>query len=72
MVIDPQPAMTPLLFQARPPVARPPHRVVQIERPKHALTLAKIAGLVALTSLGVVLTVTVVAGVALFAILSIR
>jgi hypothetical protein len=36
------------------------------------LTLAKIAGLVAITSLGVVVTVTVVAGVALFAILSIR
>lgn len=72
MAIDPQPAMTPLLFQARPPAARPPHRVVQVEEPPRALTLAKIVGLVALTTAGVALTIAVVAGAAVFAILNIR
>lgn len=72
MAIDPQPAMTPPVFRVHPPAARPPHRVVQVDRSPHVLTLGKIAGLVALTTLGAALSVTVAVGVAFFAILNIR
>jgi len=69
--IDPQPATTPLLFQARPP-ARPPHRVVQVERRSRFGTLARISGLVVLTTVGVAVVATVAAGATFFAILNIR
>ena len=69
MSIDPQSATTPLYLQARP--FRPPHGLVIVTRPPRALTLTKIAGLMALTTIGVALTLAVVAGSALFAILNI-
>ena len=71
MAINPQPATTPLLFSARPPATRPPHRVVLVERTSRAWTLAKLAGLVTVTTLGVALTAAVVFGAAVFAILNI-
>ena len=70
MSINPQPATTALPFRTRP-MARPPHRVVQVERPARTLTFAKISGLIALTTVGVALTVAVLAGVAIFAVLKI-
>ena len=72
MAIDPQPAMTPLVFQARPAATRPRHRVVQVERPRRGLAFAKLAGLAALTTFGVTLTVAVIAGLAVFAVLNMR
>jgi hypothetical protein len=45
--------------------------VVVVERPSRAWTLAKLAGLVTITTLGVALTTAVVAGAAVFAILNI-
>jgi hypothetical protein len=71
VAIDPQPATTPLLFSARPPATRPPHRVVLVERPSRTWTLAKLAGLVTVTTLGVALTAAVVVGAVVFAILNI-
>jgi len=70
VAITPQPATTPLLFSARP-ATRPPHRVVLAERPSRLFTLAKLAGLVTVTTLGVALTTAVVFGAAMFAILNI-
>ena len=71
MAINPQPATTPLPFSARPPATRPPHRVVLVERPARAWTLAKLAGLVTVATLGVALTAAVVVGAAALAILNI-
>ena len=72
MAIDPQPATAAPLFPTRPPAPRLPHRVVLADRPSRALALAKLAGLVTLTTLGVALTTAVVVGAALFAALNIR
>jgi hypothetical protein len=69
MAIDLQSAMTPLYFQARP--ERPEQGLVPAIPPRRALALAKLAGLVVLTTIGAVLVTTVVAGSALFTILSI-
>jgi len=71
VTINPQPATTPLLFSARPPATRPPHRVMLVERTSPAWTLAKLAGLLTVTTLGVALTAAVVFGAAVFAILNI-
>ena len=71
MAIDPQPATTPVPFLTRPPATRPPHRVVLVDRPSRVWTLAKLAGLVTVTTLGVALTTAVVVGAAVFAVLNI-
>ncbi len=69
MAIDPQSAMTPLYFQARP--TRPRPGLVPVT-PRHRLrALAGIAGLVTLTTIGATVLITVVVGSALFAILNI-
>jgi len=68
MAIETQSATTPLYFQARP--ARLPQGVVAVEPPRRALALAKLAGLVLLTTIGVTIVTAVVAGSALFTILN--
>ncbi len=68
MAIETQSAMTPLYFQARP--TRPPHGVVPVAAPRPARALAKLAGLVVLTTIGVTIVTAVVAGTALFTILN--
>lgn len=72
MAINPQPATTPAPFPTRPPATRPPHRVVLVERPLRRRTLAKLAGLLTVTTVGVALTTVAVAGGALLTILNIR
>jgi hypothetical protein len=69
MAIDPQSAMTPLYFQARP--TRPEQGLVPAVPPRRALALAKIAGLVVVTTIGVAFVTAVAAGSALFTILNI-
>ena len=69
MAIDTQSAMTPLYFQARP--ERRPQGFVPVETPRRALALAKLAGLVVLTTIGVTIVTAVAAGSALFTILNI-
>jgi len=71
VAINPQPATTPLPFPTRPPATRPPHRVALVERPSRAWTLAKLAGLVTVTTLGVALTTAFFVGAAVFAVLNI-
>ena len=71
MAISPQPATAPLPFRTRPPSTRPPHRVVLVEGPSRAWTLAKLAGLLTVTTLGVALTTAVIVGAAVFAVLNI-
>ena len=56
--------------RTRPRLARSPHELVLVEHPPRALTIAKIAGLVAITTLGVALATAILAGGVLFAILS--
>jgi hypothetical protein len=68
MAIDTQSAMTPLYLQARP--ERRPQGVVAVEAPRRALALAKLAGLVVLTTIGVTMVTAVAAGSALFTILN--
>jgi hypothetical protein len=69
MAIDPQSAMTPLYFQARP--TRPRPGLVPVARPRRLRALAQIAGLITLTTIGVTLVIAVATGSALFAILNI-
>jgi len=47
-----------------------PHELVPVEPPKRAWTLAKIAGLLAVTGVGVTLLLAIVVGAALFALLN--
>jgi hypothetical protein len=68
MAIDTQSAMTPLYFPARP--ERRPQGVVPVDAPRPALALAKLAGLVVLTTIGVTIVTAVAVGTALFAILN--
>jgi len=49
-----------------------PHSFAVIEEPARSWTLAKIAGLVAITALSAALTAAIVIGAALFAVLTIR
>jgi hypothetical protein len=68
MAIDTQSAMTPLYFQARP--ERPEPGLVPAVAPRRALALAKLAGLVVLTTIGVTIVTAVAAGSAMFTILN--
>jgi hypothetical protein len=56
---------------AQPLPASSPHSLVLIEEPVLAWTVAKIAGLVAITALSAALTAAIVIGAALFAVLTI-
>ena len=69
MAIDPQSAMRPLYFQARPERPRP--GLVPVVPPRRLRALAQVAGLAAVTTIGVALVIAVTVGVALFAILNI-
>jgi hypothetical protein len=63
-----QPATADTAPSARPPLPRSPHELVLIEEAPRALTLAKIAGLLAITTFGAALSTAIVAGTALFAL----
>jgi hypothetical protein len=69
MAIDPQSAMTPLYFQARPERPRP--GLVPAVAPRRLRAIAQVAGLVILTTVAVTLVITVTIGAALFTILNI-
>jgi hypothetical protein len=69
MATDPQSAMTPLYLHARP--ERPQPGLLPVVAPRRVRALAHVAGLVALTTIGVALVVTVAAGAVLFAILNV-
>ena len=80
MAIAHQPAMTADPLQARPRSAQPgstrpapvhsPHEVVLVEEPPRAWTLAKIAGLVAVTAATTALVAAVIAGGMLFTMMT--
>jgi hypothetical protein len=69
VAIDPQSAMTPLFLRARPERPRP--GLLPVVAPHRLRALAQIAGLAALTTIGVTLVIAVTVGAALFAILNI-
>ena len=75
MAIAHQPAMTTEAVPTRPPApagfARSGHELVLVDEPVRAWTLAKIVGLVAITAISAAVAVAIVAGGALFAILTI-
>jgi len=56
----------------RPAGSRSVHGLVPVEEPSRAWTVAKIAGLVALTALSAALATAIVVGGALFAVLNLR
>lgn len=70
MTIAQQPAMTEAPVRRGPRLVNSPHELVSVEPSKPALTLAKIAGLVAITAIGVTLLLAIVVGGALFALLN--
>jgi hypothetical protein len=76
MAIAHQPAMTTEAVSTRPPPlpnpTRSAHELKLVEEPPRALTLAKIVGLVGITAVSVALCAAIVAGGALFAILTFR
>lgn len=72
MTIAHQSAMTEERVRARPSPVSSPHQLVLVEQESPARTLAKIACLVAIAALGMTLAIAIVAGGALFALLSFR
>ena len=72
MAIAPQTAMTEERARPRPPIVHSPHQLVPFARPRPARTLAKIAGLVGVAALGTAFAVAIVAGSALFLLLSLN
>jgi len=72
VAIAPQSAMSEERVRPRPPIVRSPHQLVPVDRPSPARTLAKIAGLVAVAALGTAFAVAIVAGAALFLLLSLN
>ena len=72
MAIAQQPAMTTEAITTRPQFPRSPHELVATDATPRAWTVAKILGLVALTAIGAALATAIVAGVALFALLSVH
>jgi hypothetical protein len=62
--------MAPTPASARPSRPRSSHRLVGVDPPSRAWTAARIIGLVAATALGTALAIAVVAGAALFALMS--
>jgi hypothetical protein len=69
LAIDPQSAMTPLLLRTRPERPRP--GLVPVVPPRRLRALARIVGLITLTTIGVTVVLVVVAGATLFAILNV-
>jgi hypothetical protein len=65
-----QPATTTEAGSARPSPALSAHGLVLIEEPPRVYTVAKIAGLLAITALGTAVLTAIVAGTALFALLN--
>jgi len=70
VTIAQQPAMTETALRRGPRLVSSPHELVPVETPKPAWTLAKIAGLLAISAFGITLLLAVVVGGALFALLS--
>jgi hypothetical protein len=62
--------MTTEAIATRPRFARSPHELVAAETRPRAWTVVKILGLVALTAVGAALATALVAGIALFTLLS--
>jgi hypothetical protein len=62
----------PVLRRGAPADDLIPHELVAVEHVNPALTLAKIAGLLAISALGTTLVIAIVAGGALFALLNFR
>ena len=71
MSIAYQPATTADPFPARPRPARSPHELVLVEDAPRAVTMAKVAGLLAVTAFGAAIVTAIVAGIALFALVNI-
>jgi|1186.fasta_scaffold54808_2 hypothetical protein len=70
MTIAHQSAMTGPALGRGPAVLDTPHELVRVEDTSTALTLAKIAGLLAVAAFGTALILAVVIGGALFALLN--
>jgi hypothetical protein len=70
VTIAQQPAMTETPVRRGPLLVNSPHELVAVEPSKPAWTLAKLAGLVAITAIGVTLLLAIVVGGVLFALLN--
>ena len=72
MTIAPQRAMTEERFSARPRSSALRTTLVPVEQPAPAITLAKLAGLVALAAFGTAFATAIVVGTALFMLFSLH